>query len=144
MRTLNKNKQKMYYSLLDKNIPVYETDENGETLYDEIDGIKIPIETGETRLGYSEPKEFLGNIAMSGGESEAREFGLSVEDYNAVVVCSKGEYPIKEGSLIWHENEIGYKGIDETIVNSDTADYVIIKVHKSLNLVKYILKAKVK
>lgn len=144
MRTLNKNKQKMHYAMFDKEVPVYETDENGEILYDEVDGERIPIETGDTMLGYGEPKEFFGNIAMSGGEMEAREFGLSSEDYNAIVLCGINEYPIKEGALIWHENEIGYEDVDETMVDSDTADYIVIKVHKSLNTVKYILKAKVK
>lgn len=144
MRTLNKNKQKMYYAILDKEVPIYETDENGEILFDLVDGENIPIETGDTKLGYGEPKKLLGNIAMSGGEMEAREFGLSSEDYNAIVVCGLNEYPIKEGALIWHENEIGYEDDDKTIVDADTADYIVIKAHKSLNLVKYILKAKVK
>lgn len=144
MRTSAKNKQTMYYALLDKEVPVYETDENGEILYDEIDGELIPIETGETRLGYGKANKMLGNIAMSGGEAEAREFGLSVEDYNAVVICSKDEYPIKEGVLIWHENEVGYLDANNTEVNPDTADYVVLKAPKSLNQVKYILKAKVK
>lgn len=144
MRTLNKNKQKMYYALFDKKVPIYETDENGEILYDEVDGERIPIETGETKLGYGEAKKLLGNIAMSGGESEAREFGLSVEDYNAIVLCGINEFPIKEGTLIWHESQVGYEDVDKTIVDSDTADYIVIKAHKSINQVKYILKAKVK
>ena len=144
MRTLNKNKQKMYYAMFDKEVPIYETDENGEILCVEVDGELIPIETGDTRLGYSEPKKLLGNIAMSGGEMEAREFGLSTEDYNAIVICGINEYPIKEGALIWHENEVSYEDVDKTMVDSDTADYIVIKAHKSLNMVKYILKAKVK
>ena len=51
------------------------------------------------------------------------------------MICDKDEYPIKEGALIWHQTEVG---------NPDTADYVVKKVHKSLNLTKYILKARVK
>lgn len=141
MRTQNKNKQSLKYALLDKKLPVYECDENGDIIYDIIDGVEIPIETGETRLGYSEPKDFKANISMSGGEAEAREFGLSIEDYNAVIVCTKGEYPLKEGSLVWHESEVGY--VDGQ-VDSNTADYIILKVHNSLNFVKYILTAKVK
>ena len=144
MRTLDKNKQTMYYALLDKEVPVYEIDENGEILYVEIDEERIPVETGDTKLGYGESTKLLGNIAMSGGEMEAREFGLSPEDYNAIVVCRINEYPIKEGTLIWHENKVGYEDVDKTIVDADTADYIVIKVHKSLNTVKYILKARVK
>ena len=141
MRTQRKNKQLLKYALLGEKLPVYERDENGDIIYDIIDGVEVPIETGETELGYSEPIDFIASISMSGGESEAREFGLSVEDYNAVIVCTKGEYPIKEGSLVWHESEVGY--IDGR-VDINTSDYVVKKVHNSLNLVKYILTAKVK
>lgn len=141
MRTHNKNKQLLKYSLFDKEVVTYERDENGDIIYDVIDGVEIPIETGDIELGYNEPKEFKACISASGGESEAKEFGLSMEDYNAVIVCEKGAHPLKEGSLVWHESEVGY--VDEQ-VDENTADYTVIKVHKSLNLVKYILKARVK
>lgn len=141
MRTQRKNKQLLKYSLLDKEFVTYERDENGDIIYDFIDGVEVPIETGDIELGFSEPKELMACISMSGGESEAKEFGLSIEDYNAVIVCAKGEYPLKEGALVWHESEVGY--IDDR-VDDYTADYTVIKVQKSLNLVKYILKARVK
>ena len=67
MRTLNKNKQTMYYALLDKEVPIYDLDEDGNIKYIEIDGVQVPVETGETRIVYSNPVEFKGNITMSGG-----------------------------------------------------------------------------
>ena len=44
---------------------------------------------------------FFGNIAMSGGEAEAVEFGLNVGDYEAVLLVDKNSLPIDETSLIW-------------------------------------------
>lgn len=136
MRTLRKNKQKMYYALQVGEVPIYETDEYGNVLYTD-DG--TPIETGEYEIGYASPVEFYGNIAMSGGESEAVEYGIDVSAYDSVLVVEKNSLPIDETSLIWFESEVGYKDAAGTIVDGDTADYVVKKVNQSLNVSKYIL-----
>ena len=131
MRTLKKNKQKMYYATL--------VDTIQEEYIDE-DGNRYP--TGEPKNIYSEPIEFEGNIAMSGGEAEAQEFGLNLADYEAVLVVDKNTLPITETSLIWHVTE-PTKGIDG---NTDeySADYRIVKISPSLNFDKYVLKKVVK
>lgn len=140
MRTLNKNKQKMKYSVMGERKPIYETDEDGNIIYyEDEDGNRIPIETGSYTSGWSNPEDFSGNIAMSGGEAEAREFGLSVADYDAVLILNKDEVPLKEGSLIWHEKEVKYK--DDGDVDTTSADYSVKKVSNSLNSAKYVLKA---
>ena len=142
MRTLNKNKQKMYYANQDKIVPIYEeyTDEDGNT---------YPLDTGETKLVYGEPKEFDGNIAMSGGESEAVEFGISVADYEAVLLLSKGEKDkdgnvivLKETSLLWFETEP--QKDENGYTDEFSADYQVIKPSPSLNTVRYVLKKAVK
>ena len=142
MRTLNKNKQKMYYALQDKEIPVYELDDDGNVKYMEIDGVMVPIETGDTKLVYSLPVEFSGNIAMSGGESQAAEFGLNLADYSAVLVMDKGEIPITETSLIWHGSEPEIN--DDGTVNQFSADYTVVKLSPSINSDRYALKKVVK
>ena len=71
MRLLEKNKQNLKYALQVGEVPVYERDEDGNIIYIEIDGQKVPVETGEMEIGYSKPVDFRGNIAMSGGEAEA-------------------------------------------------------------------------
>lgn len=135
MRTLNKNKQKMYYANQDRLVPIYEeyTDEDGNT---------YPIDTGETKLVYGEPVEFNGNIAMSGGEAEAQEFGLNLSDYSAILLVSKNALPITETSLIWHTAE----PTKDSDGNTDeySADYRIVKISPSLNFDKYVLKKVVK
>lgn len=142
MMMLNQNKQKMYYANQDKIVPIYEeyTDEDGNT---------YQLDTGETKLIYGEPKEFCGNIAMSGGEAEAVEFGISVADYEAVLLLSKGEkdkdgnvIELKETSLIWFETEPQEDADGNT--NEFSADYQVIKPSPSLNTVRYVLKKVVK
>ena len=140
MRTLNKNKQKMKYSIKGERKPIYETDSDGNIIYyEDEEGNRIPIETGSYTSGWSVPEDFKGNIAMSGGEVEAREFGLSVADYDAVLVLDKNEVPLEEGSLIWHEKEVKFKADGE--VDTTSADYTVKKVANSLNSAKYVLKA---
>lgn len=140
MRVLARNRQKLKYALQVGEVPVYQTDEDRNTIYEDIDGVKVPIETGEYEIGYDKPVDFMANIAMSGGEAEAQEFGLSVSDYNAVIVCNKGAFPITETSLIWHKSEPVYKDTEQTIIEPNSADYRVIKVSESLNFVKYVLK----
>ena len=140
MMTLAINKQSMKYSLQGEKVPIYETDENGNIVYyEDADGNKIPLETGEYTTGYSQPVSFLGNIAMSGGEVESVEFGIDVSGYDATLVVDKGTIPIDETSIIWHTSEVGYKDAEKTIVDGNTADYKVIAVKPSLNTTKYIL-----
>ena len=135
MRTLNKNKQKMYYANQDREVPIM------ETYYDD-EGNAYEYDTGETELVYGEPIEFYGNIAMSGGEAEAVEFGLNLADYEAVLLVGKNTLPITETSLIWHTTE----PTNDTDGNVDeySADYRIVKISPSLNFDKYVLKKVVK
>jgi hypothetical protein len=140
MRTLNKNKQKMKYSIKGERKPIYETDSDGNIIYyEDEEGNRIPIETGSYTSGWNNPEDFKGNIAMSSGEVEAKEFGLSVADYDAVLVLDKNEVPLEEGSLIWHEKEVKFK--DDGEVDTTSADYTVKKVANSLNSAKYVLKA---
>ena len=139
MRTLAKNKQKMYYALQSGEVPIYETDEDGNIKYITIDGEQVPVETGEYELGYSEPIEFFGNIALSGGDSEVVEYGIDTSAYDATLVTDKGAVPLTETSLIWFQSEVGYKDTAKTIVDGNTADYRVLAVKPSLNEDKYIL-----
>ena len=141
MRTLNKNKQKMKYSIKGERQPIYELDENGNKIIDYVDeeGNIYYRETGGYTSGWSVPVDFKGNIAMSSGEVEAKEFGLSVADYDAVLVLDKNEVPLEEGYLIWHEKEVEFK--DDGEVDTTSADYTVKKVANSLNSAKYVLKA---
>ena len=136
MRTLNKNKQRLFYANQDKIVPIYEeyTDEDSNTYL---------LDTGETKLVYGEPIEFKGNISMSSsGEAQAVEFGLNLSDYSAILVTDKDYVPLSETSLIWYENEPK----KDTDGNTDeySADYRIVKISPSINVSKYALQKVVK
>lgn len=152
MRTLRRNQQSMKYALQIGEAPIYNRDENGEIIYEHYEdsdgniiyyedenGNKIPSETGEYEAGYSAAHEFFGNIAMSGGEAEAVEYGIDVSAYDATLVMEKGVLPIDETSLIWFESEVGYTDASMTHADPHTADYKVLAVKPSLNFVKYIL-----
>lgn len=96
MRLLRKNMQPMKYSLQDGRVPIYERDENGDIVYIEVEGKKVPVETGEYETGYSSPVDFMGNISMSGGEAEAKEFGMDIGDFDAVIVLEKDAVQLTE------------------------------------------------
>lgn len=135
MRTLKKNTQKMYYANQDKIVPVYD-------IYVDAEENEYHLETGETKLVYGDPVEFRGNIAMSVGEAEAVEFGLNLADYEAILVVASNSLPITETSLIWLNTEPKYD--NENVVDAHTADYRIVKINKTPNVDKYVLKKVVK
>lgn len=144
MRLLEKNKQNLKYALQVGEVPIYERDEDGNIIYIEVDGQKVPVETGETEPGYSNPIDFRGNIAMSGGEAEAKSFGVDISEYDAILLMEKNRIPIDETSLIWHTSKGRYIDEQNTIVDRKSADYSIKRVQPSLNFTRYLLKRIVK
>lgn len=146
MRTLQKNQQKMKYSLQIAEIPELE-------YYEDEDGNKYPmgiLPNGKTNIVYGPPVNFMANISMSSGEAEAVEYGLSTADFEAVLFMQKSIAPIKEGSLIWYTSEPRYEHIqveiDNIVLDGDypvreSADYYVVSVRDSLDFSKIILKA---
>ena len=140
MMMLNSNKQRLYYALQDKEVPIYERDSDGNIVYVEVDGEQIPVETGETELGYGQPTPFFANIAFGSNETTAQEFGINLADYDAQIVMSKGEIPITETSILWYETRPRTMPEDSSIADKDSRDYEVVAVKPSLNEVKYLLK----
>lgn len=137
MRSLRKNMSSLFFSTYSEEIKVYKRDENGNIEYVEIDGEQCPIELG-TVAGYNGPVLFYANIAMSGGESEAREYGFDIGSYEAVLVTTDKSLPISETSRIWHTTEPKINA--DGTVDGDSADYSVLAVKPSLNGMKYLLK----
>lgn len=139
MRVGRINKQKMFYALQSGRVPIYERNPDGSIKYITVDGVLVPVETGEYEIGYATPVAFFANISTS-GEADVNEYGLSISDYDAVIVLPSNAIPITETSLIWHKSAVGYVDTDHTIVDPYTADYRVISVKDSLNATKYVLK----
>lgn len=139
MRTLNRNKQRMFYSSQTELVPIYETNSDGSIKYINVDGTIQPVTTGQTRLDYCIPIEFLGNISFGGGETQSVEFGIDVSNYDATLLVDKGSLNLSETSLIWYKNEIKFKDKAQTVVDPRSADYRVKKITTSLNAEKYLL-----
>lgn len=148
MRTLGRNKLPMKYALYLSKSEIYD-------FYEDEDGNRYPIPTGEKEATYATPKEMRANISKGGGDAEAMEYGLSTADYQAVLLFDKNEYPLEEGSLVWEKSPVEYKYGGEEVEAKDkngetvltkapipiSADYTVIKISDSLNFTKAILKA---
>ena len=141
MLTAVRNKQKLKYSLYLGREPIYELDEEGNKIVEFVDeeGNIYYKETGSYTSAWSEPVEFFANISQSGGEAEAREYGLSTEDFDATILTIKGRVPLVLGSLIWHTSEVLYD--ENNNVDEKSADYKVLKVDPSLNQTIYFLKS---
>ena len=139
MRTLKKNKQTIYYANQTGLVPIYETDENGEIKYIDVDGVKIPVETGKYEMSYGKAVDVIGNITMSGDESSEAEYGIDSSGYDAVLIRDKEEADISETSVVWFDNNVEYKDVEKTSADQNSADYKVLKKVPSLNGLKYIL-----
>lgn len=148
MRCLLKNKQTLYYALLIGTVPEYELDSEGNKVVDYEDeetGEVFYVETGVQTPIYSEPIKFKGNIAFAGADLLRVEYGISDENYEAVLVLNKDQIPLKDTSLIWYQTEPKTKEIDGAKYADDaTADYKVLRSVPSLNNDRFILAKVVK
>lgn len=144
MRTLNRNKQSIFFSYQLGIQPVYEKDEDGNIKTIDVDGELIPIETGDSEMAYSKPQEIKANIALSGGEVYTVEFGVDTSAYDAVLIVNKDEPILTETSLIWHKSKLVYKDMAKTQIDPNSADYRVTKVSPSINVSKYLLQKVIK
>lgn len=137
MRTLAKNKQKMWYSLQGDTGDGYEHDSDGNVLFDDVGGKKIPRTSTQKKTGYLTPVEFAGNIHNNSGEARNTFYGISTEGYDAVLYDVKGQLPITETSLIWYQHEPVVA--EDGTVDESSADYIVKRVPPALNEVVYLL-----
>lgn len=140
MMTLDQNKQILYYSLFKSEVPVYLKDENGNIVYQEIDGMEYPV-VECTKNDYSTPVEFEANISGNSGETRLADYGLNVGDYDAIIVANKGEFPFTEQTLIWHKTT---PVITDDGVKPESADYKVVAIKTSLNEERFVLKKREK
>lgn len=139
MRDCEKNLISMKYATYSDKITIYVRDDNGNIIYDDIDGEKIPRVASET-AGYDLPVMFEAEFAMS-GEAQLVEYGVSNGRYEAVVSTTNKSLPIDEKSLIWKDSE---PIINNDVVDIDSADYSVYAKKPSLNEVKFLLQKKTK
>lgn len=121
MRDLERNKQDFYYSLYSEEITVYQRDENGDIVYVEVDGTRVPVVLG-TQAGFNKPVFFSANISSGKGSAQEAVFGSDV-DYTRTISTTDMSCPIDELTRIWIDNEVKYNA--DGTVNADSADYKV-------------------
>ena len=158
MRSLNKNVQGLYYSLLLGTAEFYDLDENGNVIMDEVDGEHYPrrgLYPGEyvypaighiprirgERDVYAAPVPFSINISAAKGTSEADVFGTDL-DYSKTISTTDMTLPITETSIIWYESSPVIR--EDGTVDEASADYSVVAIAKSLNNAMYALKKRAK
>lgn len=135
MRMPRKNRRSMKYALYQGQRETYLKDTDGETVYEEVDGELVPVPDGMERV-FSEPVPFFGTLSFSGGDSEATEYGISVDEYDAKLVALARELPITETSLLFLDSEPEYR---DGVLIPESADFRVIRVTPSLNQTVYLL-----
>lgn len=151
LRTARKNKQKLFYSLQGDNLSEYELDANGDVVFEEIDGVLIPIETGDSFTSYDTPVEFKGNISFYTGWNYPGVWGITLGNADAILQMDINEIPIDETSRIWYKStprtktvnvydENEQRMVQRVVTDADSADFSVSRIIPSLHYVRYVLK----
>lgn len=137
MYTLASNKKQLYYALQETVPTIYDTDIDGNSLYQEVDGVSTAVVVGNQEYTYSDPVQFLGNIYDTGGSIELRPYGHDYETFGAMLVMAKDEVPINDNALIWEKTEPTY--LSNGKVDPDSADWRVQRVSVTINEARYSL-----
>jgi len=111
MRSLERNKQTIYYALYEDKTPIKDEYEN---------------ETGEYEILYSSPTPLRINVSAARGENSTRAFG-ETENYDKVLVTDDLSVPISETSILWIDS----------LDTEQPHDYIVVRVAKSLNSISF-------
>lgn len=111
MRTLKRNKQKMWYSLQNGKEPIYKLDEDGNIEYiTDDEGNQVPVETGEYKISYTDPVAFKGYVGSQLENAIMRAWGSDNTNNFAVLVVDKQEkdenntlLDFPNGAIIWRK-----------------------------------------
>lgn len=127
MRTLEKNKQKMKYSLYIDSATEYALDENGQKIVDGYypDGSPIYREVGTLNAHYDVPVDFKANISGKLNEAHAKEYGVDQSSIYAEIMCLKGQLPFVYGTKVWKDNPVVWEDEENKIPQADSADYTV-------------------
>lgn len=141
MRSLERNKQKLYYATYHDKQVVYETDADGNIVYVDIDGVQVPVEISTSSAGYSAPVEFKANISAGRGESDDQVFGKNLDYTRSISSCDMA-LPITTTSKIWFETNPVL--LEDGSADANSADYDVVLAPHSLNSISIAIKARKK
>jgi len=122
MRSLVRNKQKIYYALYDKK--EIQRDEYGN-------------ETGEPVITYNNPVEYHINVSAARGTADVEQFGINL-NYSKSMVTNDLTCPITETTRLWIDKE-AYETVGE-VTTITPHNYVVVSVARSINSITYAIK----
>ncbi len=120
MRLCERNKQTVWYALLEK----------AENAVDEYGNL-----TGEDVRSFGKPVKMTMNVSAANGLSSVAQFGIN-DVYTKTAVTADMSCPIDTSSILWVGIAPDADGEDGTVKHN----YVVQKVAKSLNYISYELK----
>ena len=113
MRSLDRNKQKIFYALY----------EGKEDIRDELGNL-----IGEPVLRYGNPVEYFINVSAARGTADVDLFGINT-NYTKTMVTNDLSCPIDETTRLWIN-----RGTDKA------HNYVVVSVARSINSITYAIK----
>ena len=122
MRTVHRNKQKIYYALYSGKNPIL--DEYGN-------------QTGEYELTFATPVEYKINVSAARGTADVDPFGIN-ENYTKTMVTNDMSCPIEESTRLWIGKDATVTVDEVTTVTPH--NYVVIKKAPSINSITYAIK----
>ena len=122
MRTIHRNKQKIYYALYTGKTPIL--DEYGN-------------QTGEYELTYASPVVYNLNVSAARGTADVDQFGIN-ENYTKTMVTNDMGCPITETTRLWIGKEATVTVDEVTTVTPH--NYVVVSVARSINSITYAIK----
>ena len=115
MKLMKRNLSSIHYCLYTERTPLTDADGN---------------ETGEYKVGYSEPAELKCNVSPATGYAQVNMFG-NLESYDKVIITDDMDCPIDENTVLFIDKDPEFKD------GKPTFDYTVRRVAKSLNTISY-------
>lgn len=114
MRSMERNKQTIYYALYQGKTPILDDDGN---------------ETGDNKVSHSNPVKFRIRVSPNKGDSSDEVFGKSL-DYDRAMNTADKKFLIDEYSILWINTvpEIKEDGSTDT-----PHDFTVVRVAKDIN-----------
>ena len=140
---MEKNKQKMYYSLFKDSEIEYALDDDGNKIIDGYysDGYPIYREIGTKNSFYDTPVQFKAIIRGKLNEMHAKEYGVDQSSVYMEICCLKGYLPLEYGSRIWKDSPIQWEDELNQIPDENSADYIVVgSLKEALNYDFFLLR----
>lgn len=128
MRQPKRDKQVMYYSLFTESTVEYQTDDDGNIEFIDVDGELVPITLGEIKSHYGEPTRFKSSINSKLNPLRMKAWGVDQSSIWSEILVRKDYLPLQVGSLVWRESKVEWEDEARKIPMASSADYTVMGI----------------